>query len=576
LPKKHATRGGRPQITSLLRSNKPSPARRSIAVPHTDDARFLWFLLAGLEVGVASVSPAGIIRYANPRFIEMLQSNTSDEIAGAPLNRFVSAASWPSLNQALRMAINDRVQGQMEIKPHPGRPRTIQLSLLPIHTARETSIMITATEVTELVEKNKALRATEDSLHTLSARILQLQDEERRRIARDLHDITGQELAVVIMSLNRLANNLGKPEAPAAPEVPGVPQVPEAPQVPQVPEVNAQQILTESLALVHKIEDEIRTLSYVLHPPLLDEFGLRSALNWYAEGFSKRSGINVTVDAPHDLPRLSAEKETALFRVVQESLTNVLRHSDSSKARIKLRLHSERLQLSVEDEGKGISHQALEKIVEGTAAGVGTLGMRERIQQLGGTLKFNARAKGTQVVATLPLDLSEPAGADVEAPKSDASRNGPESLHRSKTKRILIVDDHDVTRQGIRALLQAEAGIEVCGEAGNGVEGVALAQELDPDLVIMDISMPGASGFTAATNLRKSGMRAKILFFTTHTFYEIERMTRFCGYEGFVTKTNAGRDLVRAVRAILAGHKFYDSEVIGGGNCQAAAKARAH
>jgi len=568
LPKKHATRGGRPEITSLRRSNKPSPAKRSSEAPRQADARFLWFLLAGLEVGVASVSPAGIIRYANPRFMEMLQSNAGDEIAGAPLNRFVSAASWPSLDQALSMAVNDRVQGQMEVEPHSGRPRTIQLSLVPIHTARETIIMITATEVTELVEKNKALRATEDSLHTLSARILQLQDEERPRIARDLHDITGQELAVVIMSLNRLASNLGKPE------VPGVPQVPRVPEAPQVPQINVQQILTESVALVHKIEDEIRTLSYVLHPPLLDEFGLRSALNWYAEGFSKRSGINVTVDAPHDLPRLSAEKETALFRVVQESLTNVLRHSDSSKARIKLRLHSERLQLSVEDEGKGISHQALEKIVEGTAAGVGTLGMRERIQQLGGTLKFNARAKGTQVVATLPLDLSEPAGADVEAPKSDASRNGPESPHRSKTKRILIVDDHDVTRQGIRALLQAEAGIEVCGEAGNGMEAVAKARELDPDLIIMDLSMPCASGFSAATNLRDSGSRAKILFFTTHTLYELERTSRVCGYEGLVTKTNAARDLVRAVRAVLAGHKFYDSEVVGGGYVEETLKAR--
>jgi len=519
-----------------------------LEAPRQFDARFLWSLISGLEVGVASVTTAGTIRYANSRFIEMLQSSSLDQLVGCPLSRFVSAASWPSLNRALSMAVNSRVQGQMEVEPNSGRSRTIQLSLMPIHVAENASIMITATEITELVEKNKALHATEDSLHTLSARILQLQDQERRRIARDLHDITGQELAVVIMSLNQLASNLGKPE------------------------VNAQQVLSEAVGLIRKIEDEIRTLSYLLHPPLLDEFGLRSALSWYAEGFTRRSGIHVTVDAPPDLPRLSVEKETALFRVVQESLTNVLRHSDSSKARIKVRLHSERLQLSVEDEGQGISREALEKIVDGTVAGVGTQGMRERIQQLGGTLRFSARAKGTQVVAALPVDVTEVAAAESEPARAEVAHGvlhdvplgGAPASPVSKTKRILIADDHDVTRQGIRALLQGEPNIEVCGEAENGIDAVSKARRLDPDLIIMDISMPGASGFSAANSLRNSGSRAKILFFTTHTYYEIERMSRTCGYEGLVNKTNASRDLVRAVRAILAGKRFYDSEVVGG------------
>ena len=475
----------------------------------------------------------------------MLQLHGMDQVVGSPLKTFVSAASWPALGDALKMAARDRVQGQMEIEPHSGRPRTIQLSLMPIRTARETNIMITATEVTELVEKNKALRATEDSLHSLSARILQLQDEERRRIARDLHDITGQELAVIIMSLNQLASKFGNQE------------------------VNAQEILSETVALVRKVEDEIRTLSYILHPPLLDEFGLRSALNWYAEGFSKRSGINVSVEAPHDVPRLSTEKETALFRVVQESLTNVLRHSDSSKARIKVRLHADKLQLSVEDEGQGISREALEKIVEGTAAGVGTQGMRERIQQLGGTLKFSARAKGTQVMATLPIDAAELGATDGESLHPGTSHGGGHSSRISKTKRILIADDHDVTRQGIRSLLKGEPDIEICGEAENGIDAVAKARELDPDLIIMDISMPGASGFSAATNLRNAGSRSKVLFFTTHAYFEIERMSRACGYAGLVTKNNAARDLVRAVRAIFAGNQFYNSEVVpGGGRAQ--------
>ena len=543
MSRKRAARANQMQIISRRESRNSLLADRRLEVQLPVDAQVLYSLIENLEIGVASISPSGSILYANQRFIEMLRAKPMESVIGASLSRFIAAASWPSLNRALNLALKNRVQGQMEIEPPSGQPRTIQLSLMPICAAGQTTMMITATEVTELVEKNKALQATEDSLHTLSARILQLQDQERRRIARDLHDITGQELAAVVMSLNQVANRVSESDS------------------------NVQQNLDEAISLVRKIEDEIRTLSYVLHPPLLDEFGLRSALNWYAEGFSKRSGIEVSVDAARHLPRLSTEKETALFRVVQESLTNVLRHSNSSKAVIRLRLRDGKMRLSVEDEGRGIGREDLERISEGMAAGVGTQGMRERLQQLGGSLTLRARAKGAQVTATVPLDpiddaITESLPISAEAP---GNHKTAERLISTKTaKRILIADDHDVTRQGVRSLLKDEADLEICGEAVNGIDAVAKARELDPDLIIMDISMPGASGFSAATNLRESGARCKVLFFTTHTYYEIERMSLACGYEGLVTKTNAARDLLRAVRAILAGKKFFDSEVIAG------------
>ena len=501
-------------------------------------------MVDGLEVGVANVSSDGIILYANRHFIEMLQANPLETVIGARLNKFVSAASWVPLDNALKLGLSARVQGEMKIASPSDRRRTLRLSLMPVHIGGETSVVITATEVTELVDKSKALRASEESLHTLSARILQLQDQERRRIARDLHDITGQELAVVVMSLNQLANNLNNPG------------------------VNARQILEDSVVLVRKVEDEVRTLSYLLHPPLLDEFGLRSALSWYAEGFTKRSGIEVTLDVPRDLPRLSIEKETVLFRVVQESLTNVLRHSNSSKARIRVEMRSGNFGLSVDDEGKGISSEALAKIAEGTASGVGTLGMRERIQQLGGTLKFRTRARGTQVIATVPVDPSELIAAESQTPQADAAPHDGFTepfFSSAATKRILIADDHDVTRQGIRTLLKGEPNLEVCGEAQDGLDAVNKARELNPDLIIMDISMPGVSGFSAASNLRNTGLRAKILFFTTHTHTEIEKMSHIHGFEGFVTKNNAARDLLRAIRAILAGNRFFDSEIVSGG-----------
>ena len=243
----------------------------------------------------------GIVLYANEQFRNMIGIPARHQSGQSNLDNFISAQSWISLHTALKEAMNQPMEGQLLVDTILDEPRTIRLSMSPFVKGKRVTIRILATEVTELIEKNKALRDTEASLHSLSARILQLQDAERRRIARDLHDITGQELAVVVMSLNHLANNLGKPG------------------------LNAREAITDSVALVRKVEEEIRTLSYVLHPPLLDELGLGSALHWYAEGFTKRSGVRVNVDDPTDLPRLSRDKEIALFRVVQESLdANVL------------------------------------------------------------------------------------------------------------------------------------------------------------------------------------------------------------------------------------------------------------
>ena len=203
-------------------------------------------------------------------------------------------------------------RGEIRLRTTDGKARTIRLTLSTNRQLGVEAICAVATELTELVETNEALRVTETSLRQLSARLLQLQDEERRRIARDLHDVTGQKIAVLSMSLDRL----GRLVASEGAEV--------------------EETLEESREIVRKIGEEIRTLSYLLHPPLLDESGLASAVRWYAEGFQKRSGIQLVVDIRRGLGRLSTEVETALFRVVQESLTNVHRYSGSPDAEIRI------------------------------------------------------------------------------------------------------------------------------------------------------------------------------------------------------------------------------------------------
>jgi len=213
--------------------------------------------------------------------------------------------------------------------------------------------------------------------HQFSSRQIQVQDEERQRISRDLHDATGPILTGLVANL-ALLNECKTPL-----------------------DGKARKALAESLKLAKQVANEIRTVSYLLHPPLLDELGLASVLRWYTEGFSQRSGINVQLDLPLDLGRLPAEAEKALFRVVQESLTNVHLHSGSTVARVSLSSDGFGYRLEVRDKGKGIPAEQLDKQGRG-GLGVGIAGMKERMLQLGGRLEIESSPAGTTVRATLP------------------------------------------------------------------------------------------------------------------------------------------------------------------------------
>jgi PAS domain S-box-containing protein len=220
----------------------------------------------------------------------------------------------------------------------------------------------------------------EEALQLLSTRLLQLQDEERRRIARDLHDVTAQDLGAVVVNLahlRRVATDL-KPEA--------------------------QSIVSESVALAEQVLQQIRTLSYLLHPPMLDEIGLASALRWYIEGFTKRSGISVDLEVDTEIGRLSLETETALFRIMQESLTNIHRHSGSGGATIRLVRNKESVALYVKDQGSGMLEGADAEAVDSVQSlGLGILGMRQRLRQFGGKLEIETSKRGTEIRAIVPI-----------------------------------------------------------------------------------------------------------------------------------------------------------------------------
>jgi two-component system NarL family sensor kinase len=430
------------------------------------------------------------------------------------------------------------VRGEIRLTTGDGRARTIRLTLSPNRQLGAEAICAVATEVTEIVETNEALRVTEASLRQLSGRLLQLQDEERRRIARDLHDITGQEIAILSMSLDRLARLVDT----ATPE--------------------AKETLADSRDVVRKMAEEIRTLSYLLHPPLLDESGLGSAVRWYAEGFQKRSAISVNVVTSPGLGRLPAEVETALFRVVQESMTNVHRYSGSLDSEIRITTDDQNVILEVIDHGKGIRAGVVRAPVDGVASlGVGIPGMRERLRQLGGQLNVDFGTKGTRVIATVPLKKAERAIEASAKTDSSAAESMVSSAERESNgnarRRILIADDHEVMRRGVRGLIESHNEWAVCGEAVEGKEAVKKSRELKPDLVILDINMPGLTGLAAAQQIRRENPAAKILFFSVHESPQTVREVLNVGGQGYVAKSRAGHDLVDAVRNVLDGKTFF-------------------
>jgi len=238
------------------------------------------------------------------------------------------------------------------------------------------------------------LRAAEAGLRMLSGRLMQLRDEERRRIARELHDSSGQVLAALSMCLSMVESEADKLSA------------------------RAGRNLSDAARLVRELSQELRTMSHRLHPPLLDEAGLESALRWFVQGFAQRSGINVDLELAPELGRLSEEMEIAIFRVVQESLANVHRHSGSKTAQVRVGRDAQKVTLEIRDQGHGLSANGNAEAPGPAVPGVGIQGMRERVRQLGGHFEIQSSEGATVVTAAIPLRAAEIATAGKAAQAS--------------------------------------------------------------------------------------------------------------------------------------------------------------
>jgi PAS domain S-box-containing protein len=322
---------------------------------------------------------------------EMFRINGVDPADGPPkfseVLKRIHPDDSPGVESILRNAVAESrdVEGEYRLMMPDGSIKHIHFLAHPVIPASGpiTEYFGTIVDMTNHKRAEEQLSSSLKRVRALAGRLMKVQDEERRRIARELHETTAQDLAALKMNLSALERDA----------------------VDLDPRLKS--LVSESASLAEQSMRDVRTLSYLLHPPFLDEVGLTSALRWFTTGFAQRSGIPVELTLPDDFERLPREMETTLFRIVQESLTNIHRHSGSPRAAIRLSRAETTVSLEIEDWGRGLKQvRAGSSDAKPHAFGVGIPGMRERIEQLGGTLKVVSSETGTTVRASLQLEAS--------------------------------------------------------------------------------------------------------------------------------------------------------------------------
>jgi PAS domain S-box-containing protein len=374
------------------------PKEPIIVAESADETRSrLAAIVEGSDDAIVAKDLNGIITSWN-KSAERMFGYSEEEVLGKPIALIIPADMQAEEVEILRrLRSGERIEHFETVRvSKEGKRVLVSLTISPVRDssgkivgASKIARDITRIKETELAlreaheqldakvkERTSELNQAQERLRMLSARLLQMQDDERRRIARELHDTAGQILVALNLNLVPVEGELQKSD-------PGL----------------AKQI-TESLRLVEELSRDLRTMSHLLHPPLLDEAGLLSAVRWYVEGFAERSKIDVDLHLDPKVGRLPEELETAVFRIVQECLTNIHRHSGSNSASIVITRDEHNVTVEIRDQGRGMAMPV--------RAGVGIQGMGERARQLGGRLEIESGNGGTRVAAIFPADPVSP------------------------------------------------------------------------------------------------------------------------------------------------------------------------
>jgi PAS domain S-box-containing protein len=339
-------------------------------------ATFLHALIENSPIAIVVLDAQYRYTMCNPAFRKLFQYSPK-ELASADLDDLITGPEMAEEAACLsgRVMRGHKVHMVTQRRRRDGMMVDVEIYGIPLMVDNKLAGVYALYQ--DVTERNNAQMAFRE----ISGQLQNLQQEERRRLARDLHDSTSQELAVLNWNLTRLMNLVGDRDE------------------------DLKKLVQQTKEIAYECSARIRSVAYLLHPPLLGEAGLTQAVSWLAEGFQQRSGIPVTLEISPDLGRYRDEVEIAIFRIVQEGLANVLRHSGSPVAKISLQRRANWLELAVSDKGRGPAREASMQAAD-KKNGVGISGMRERVEQLGGSLRIDCDKEGTTVKATIPMEAN--------------------------------------------------------------------------------------------------------------------------------------------------------------------------
>jgi len=518
---------------SILRSEEGKPIGFLAIVRDINErrrAQELFKTLANNSPIAVYIVQDGKLQFVNSQFQHHAGVGEA-ELLGTDANRFVLTEDRGSVKQMAEAMLKGERPNPYEYRfvGRGGRIKWVMEQVASIQHNGRPATLGTFMDITERKQSEETLVRSESQLRLLSQRILEVQEEERARIARELHDQLGQELVALKIEAVVLMEELAKS--------------------PRLRE-RARGVLD----LIDRLDMTAHRIAVSIRPEILDKLGLVKAIQWYAEDFERRSGISCPVEAPNDEVVLPKAVSTCAYRILQEALVNVWKHSRASQAKIKVTSGHGMVNICVSDNGVGMD---LRRLSEGTSLGL--LGMRERASLVGGKITIRRNpGGGLRVGAHLPLSVAQ-TGIGTSAELSSAQTLASKPWSKSAI-RVLLVDDHSLVRAGLRRVLEQAPDIRIIAEACDGREAVDKFQEVSPDVVVMDISMPELDGMEASKRILSLYPQARILMLTRFHEEQYAIRTLKAGCLGYLTKGSSTQQLHNAVRTVARGKRFLSEE----------------
>lgn len=473
------------------------------------------------EAGV-TLTPEGRILFCNQCFGRMLRL-PMEQIVGQPVEVFLQSSSRPVLADLLERVVSEPGSARLVFRASDGTPVPMLASANLLVQGDSKTVCLVAANMTDLEARNLELKQRADQLARLASELTLTEQRERRRLARVLHDHLQQLLVGAKFGLEGFGRKVIDEEDKSFID-------------------DIYELINESIAVS-------RSLTVELSPTILYEAGLAAGLEWLARWMEQKHGLLVELEIE---PHVSVERDDIrilLFESVRELLFNVTKHAKVTRANIGVSRSSDQVRIVVTDEGVGFDPDQLRRSGGMGEGGFGLFSIRERLELIGGSLVIeSAPQRGARFTLTAPAKETLPTEAEGPAPSSAAEP--AQVLQEAETKiRVLIADDHTVVRQGLTNLLQRERGIEVIGQAADGQEAVEKAQQLRPDVILMDFSMPQMNGVDATRVIHARQPETRIIGLSMYDEADRAKAMMDVGASAYVTKSAEFSRLVNTIRS---------------------------